>query len=753
MSKSGKSLKNNQRIILSKLENTFCGDKDRLCSKKILDGYNARLRASEIRINIYDFYIKQGNGYKLRKNYKILLNKKFNKKNPKKSLKDAKEIQQKMIEIDNETKKKVELLQKELQENFRESLRKEQEEQEYADRLRRRLEVLNPNKMSGKVINSEEVLNPNKISGTVINSEEVLNPNKMSGKVINSEEEVNKILKRKNNNTNMLKSKTMKPTEIKKISKDINIPYKKIALALGLTGLGGGLIYMNTRKGNKKTKKNKKRKFGTKLMTLDRYKDQVKNTIKKYVDKNKKVKDYSLKVRGCFKEQHLKGKNLANFLKYYKGQQIYAKQINIAIDEYTEKRLKLFNDKYKKMQKLYNNLQYTTRENRLDIISITQHPALTTEEKNFIIKKINKTENYYENMFGHFKRIVEVLYFRNNNPEILYNKERLDEIMNDVYKKDINEQYVQNFLKKEMEKNGLFMDKDGILKMKKNSPIMKKIRKDFRKFLYEQKLNKFNKLGRLQDFSNIDLSGIRLEYGIFSNCNFKGAILKGASLRFCNLEGANLEGANLEGADLKGANLIKAKLNKANLEEARLKGAELKEAELKEANLQGAILKGTNLEEANLQGADLRGTDLRNCSVIFKIRYFKGAKINKQTSFPNQYIGQAVMSSMDFYDENDKKVSKNEPAKFKSVFASSAAKKYWEAKGQPMENLFVTTPSHTKGYTLNDVKKALGERQERLGLSETPLFPWASRSSNNNTQYDTSLQPDDSDLWVYGNDR
>ena len=286
MSKPGKVLKNNKRIILTKLENTVCGDMERLCSKPILDGYNARLRQLGIEINIYEFYIKKGDGYKLRENYKILLNKKF-EKNQKKSLEDAKEIQQKLIALDNEIKKEVELLEKELKENFRESLRKEQEEQEYADRLRRRLDELNPNKISGTVINSEE--------------------------------EVNKILKRKNNNTkinntNMLDIETMKPTEIKKISKDINIPYKKIALALGLTGLGGGLIYMNTRKGKKKTKKKKKRKFGTKSMTSDRHKVQIKNIIKEYVEKNKEVKDYSLKVRGCFKAQHLKGKNLANFI-------------------------------------------------------------------------------------------------------------------------------------------------------------------------------------------------------------------------------------------------------------------------------------------------------------------------------------------------------------------------------------------------------------------------------------------------------
>ena len=63
-------------------------------------------------------------------------------------------------------------------------------------------------------------------------------------------------------------------------------------------------------------------------------------------------------------------------------------------------------------------------------------------------------------------------------------------------------------------------------------------------------------------------------------------------------------------------------------------------------------------------------------------------------------------------------------AKFKSVFASSVAKKYWEAKGQPIENLFMTTPSHTKGYTLNDVRKALGEE-----VKEKTVSAWASKAA------------------------
>ena len=76
-------------------------------------------------------------------------------------------------------------------------------------------------------------------------------------------------------------------------------------------------------------------------------------------------------------------------------------------------------------------------------------------------------------------------------------------------------------------------------------------------------------------------------------------------------------------------------------------------------------------------------------------------------------------------------------AKFKSVFASPAAKKYWEAKGQPMENLFITTPSHKKGYNLNDVKKALGEE-----VKEKTASAWASKAAKKLAS-ENSLSEDD----------
>jgi len=83
-----------------------------------------------------------------------------------------------------------------------------------------------------------------------------------------------------------------------------------------------------------------------------------------------------------------------------------------------------------------------------------------------------------------------------------------------------------------------------------------------------------------------------------------------------------------------------------------------------------------------------------------------------------------ICDSFPIEESELKQIAINCGAKFKSVFASSAAKKYWEAKGQPMENLFGDAPSHTKGYTLDDVKKALGEE-----VKEKTVSAWASKAA------------------------
>ena len=96
-----------------------------------------------------------------------------------------------------------------------------------------------------------------------------------------------------------------------------------------------------------------------------------------------------------------------------------------------------------------------------------------------------------------------------------------------------------------------------------------------------------------------------------------------------------------------------------------------------------------------------------------------------------------ICESFPIEESELKEIAMNCGAKFKSVFASSAAKKYWEAKGQPMENLFITTPSHTKGYTLNDVKKALGEE-----VKEKTVSAWASKAAKKLAS-ENSLSGDD----------
>ena len=108
--------------------------------------------------------------------------------------------------------------------------------------------------------------------------------------------------------------------------------------------------------------------------------------------------------------------------------------------------------------------------------------------------------------------------------------------------------------------------------------------------------------------------------------------------------------------------------------------------------------------------------------IKWRIRRTKEKKMASQQQLEN--IIKEICDSFPIEESELKQVAINCGAKFKSVFASSAAKRYWETKGQPIENLLVTTPSHTKGYNLNDVKKALGEE-----VKEKTASAWASKAA------------------------
>ena len=117
------------------------------------------------------------------------------------------------------------------------------------------------------------------------------------------------------------------------------------------------------------------------------------------------------------------------------------------------------------------------------------------------------------------------------------------------------------------------------------------------------------------DFSDLDLAGGDFENANLARANFEEADLTGATLAVANLTGADLFGADLENANLFGANLKDARLSDAHLLSARLDTANLVQADLARADLSNAGLNSARLEGADLTGADLTGADLENANL------------------------------------------------------------------------------------------------------------------------------------------
>ena len=114
-----------------------------------------------------------------------------------------------------------------------------------------------------------------------------------------------------------------------------------------------------------------------------------------------------------------------------------------------------------------------------------------------------------------------------------------------------------------------------------------------------------------QDFTHLNLKGIKLNKFIFRYSDLQGITLPSANLFQSNFYAANLQNANLQDA-----NLSQAYFSKANLQNADLKGANLTGADLTNANLQDANLCGTNLRNAKLNQQQLQSAKV-NWTTIF----------------------------------------------------------------------------------------------------------------------------------------
>jgi uncharacterized protein YjbI with pentapeptide repeats len=121
------------------------------------------------------------------------------------------------------------------------------------------------------------------------------------------------------------------------------------------------------------------------------------------------------------------------------------------------------------------------------------------------------------------------------------------------------------------------------------------------------------------DFTEADLSGVRLTGAYLWKANFTGAHLENANFFQADLSDANLSGAFLSKSYLSGAEFRNTNLSEADLREANLYCANLQNADLRGTNLTGANLAKTDLSFANFTGAELEGADMKHAVLAYTI--------------------------------------------------------------------------------------------------------------------------------------
>lgn len=75
--------------------------------------------------------------------------------------------------------------------------------------------------------------------------------------------------------------------------------------------------------------------------------------------------------------------------------------------------------------------------------------------------------------------------------------------------------------------------------------------------------------GERANFSNADLTSVKLMGVNLKGADLWNANLRGADLRYANLEDADLTGSNLRNADLRGANLCDAPVERCQSDRCR----------------------------------------------------------------------------------------------------------------------------------------------------------------------------------------
>lgn len=130
--------------------------------------------------------------------------------------------------------------------------------------------------------------------------------------------------------------------------------------------------------------------------------------------------------------------------------------------------------------------------------------------------------------------------------------------------------------------------------------------------------------------------------------------LSGQNFSELDLPGIRLAGAKVAGADFSGTNLVDADLSEidgiqtaftgANLQNARFDGANLRDAVFADADLRGAVFRGAIIRDAIFAGADLRGADFSGVDL-------RGTELEMRGGGEVEWVGSA--SDDEDEDEED----------------------------------------------------------------------------------------------------
>ena len=154
-----------------------------------------------------------------------------------------------------------------------------------------------------------------------------------------------------------------------------------------------------------------------------------------------------------------------------------------------------------------------------------------------------------------------------------------------------------------------------------------------------------------RDFSEEDLSGLRTERAVFTDCDFGGTNLAESehlgsafrncrfvrttlwhsTFRHCSMMGSTFEDCRLRPIVFDEVDFTLTVLGGADLRGVDLSGCRLREASLVQADLRKAVLRGADLTGARTQGLRLEDADLRGARVdptLWTTAGCRGARID-----------------------------------------------------------------------------------------------------------------------------